>query len=119
MCKCLINKCLCTIGFARVEGDEDEDGIDDLENEFDYVKSEPLGFTQTGGAVGSFYGGLAGSATTSKHDSSQGVEIPLLTYGEEVMNNLDSLSLSLYVCLCVSFYCIILALMFSGYVLGY
>ena len=122
MCNCLIDKCLCTIGFARVEGDEDEDGIDDLENEFDYVKSEPLGFTQTGGAVGSNYGGLAGSATASKHDSSQGVDIPLLTYGEEVMNNLNSVSLTLslspYIVLCESFFCITLALMSSGYVLG-
>lgn len=85
----LIDNCICAIGFARVEGDEDEDDIDDLENEFDYVKSEPLGFTQNGGAVGSSYGGLAGSATTSGNDSSQGIDIPLLTYGEEVMNNLN------------------------------
>ncbi|XP_047969549.1 cellulose synthase A catalytic subunit 5 [UDP-forming]-like isoform X2 [Salvia hispanica] len=70
-------------GFARVEGDEDEDGIDDLENEFDYVKSEPVGFTQNGGAVGSVYGGLSGSATMPGHDSSQGIDIPLLTNGEE------------------------------------
>lgn len=68
-----------------------------MENEFDYVKNEVLGFTQNGGAVGSAYGGLAGSATTSGHDSSQGFGIPLLTYGEEVMRDLllGSLSISI------------------------
>lgn len=68
-----------------------------MENEFDYVKNEVLGFTQNGGAVGSAYGGLAGSATTSGHDSSQGFGIPLLTYGEEVMPalHLGFLSVSL------------------------
>lgn len=66
-----------------------------MENEFDYVKNEVLGFTQNGGVVGSAYGGLAGSATTSGHDASQGIDIPLLTYGEEVMDNLDLEPLSL------------------------
>ncbi|KAL0291050.1 UNVERIFIED_CONTAM: Cellulose synthase A catalytic subunit [UDP-forming] [Sesamum calycinum] len=71
-------------GSPRVEGDEDEDNIDDLEHEFDYGDIEASGFTHSAGAVTSAHGGLAGSATTSKQDpSSQGLEIPLLTYGEE------------------------------------
>lgn len=53
-----------------------------MENEFDYVKSEASGFNQNAGALASGYGGLA---TTS----GQGIDIPLLTYGEEVLNDLD------------------------------
>ncbi|KAL2240172.1 cellulose synthase A catalytic subunit 2 [UDP-forming] [Sesamum indicum] len=71
-------------GSPRVEGDEDEDDVDDLEHEFDYGDIEASGFTQSAGAVTSGHGGLAGSAKTSKQDpSAQGLEIPLLTYGEE------------------------------------
>ncbi|KAL0344326.1 UNVERIFIED_CONTAM: Cellulose synthase A catalytic subunit [UDP-forming] [Sesamum angustifolium] len=71
-------------GSPRVEGDEDEDNIDDLEHEFDYGDIEASGFTHSAGAVTSAHGALAGSSTTSKQDpSSQGLEIPLLTYGEE------------------------------------
>ncbi|KAL8473748.1 hypothetical protein ACS0TY_029882 [Phlomoides rotata] len=66
-------------GFPRVEGDEDEEDVDDLDKEFDYAKDEAFGFSQYAGAT-SIHGGLA---ATSSHDSPQGLNIPLLTYGEE------------------------------------
>ncbi|KAI3461973.1 hypothetical protein Pfo_018636 [Paulownia fortunei] len=72
-------------GSPRVEGDEEEDEIDDLEHEFDYGNIEATGFTQSVGAIPSGRARSTGSATSSKHDSSsQGLEIPLLTYGEEI-----------------------------------
>ncbi|XP_016433906.1 cellulose synthase A catalytic subunit 2 [UDP-forming] [Nicotiana tabacum] len=74
-------------GSPRVEGDEEEDDIDDIEHEFDYGVGS-LG-RQGSGRVPSVYGGSGhtGSyenATSSRQDSSTpGIEIPLLTYGEE------------------------------------
>ncbi|KAL2531327.1 Cellulose synthase A catalytic subunit 6 [UDP-forming] [Abeliophyllum distichum] len=74
-------------GSPRVEGDEEEDDIDDLEHEFDYGNIEVSGLTQSAGVIPAVRGGhvgSSGSATGSRHDSSsQGLEIPLLTYGEE------------------------------------
>lgn len=68
-------------GSPRVDGDEEEDDIDDLEHEFDYGDIDALGSQQYSGAVPSTRGGLASS---SGHDSStQNLDIPLLTYGEE------------------------------------
>ncbi|OIT31343.1 PREDICTED: cellulose synthase A catalytic subunit 2 [UDP-forming]-like [Nicotiana attenuata] len=74
-------------GSPRVEGDEEEDDIDDIEHEFDYSVGS---LSRNGsGPVPPVYGGSghAGSyenATSSKQDSSTpGIEIPLLTYGEE------------------------------------
>lgn len=68
------------VGFPRVEGDEDEDDVDDLEKEFDYAKDEASGSLRYAGAT-STHGGLA---ATSSHDSPNGLNFPLLTYGEEV-----------------------------------
>ncbi|EYU31127.1 hypothetical protein MIMGU_mgv1a000549mg [Erythranthe guttata] len=72
-------------GSPRVEGDEDEDSVDDLEHEFDYGDIEYSGFTDSAGVINSAYRGSAGSASTSRHhhSSSQGLEFPLLTYGDE------------------------------------
>lgn len=68
-------------GSPRVDGDEEEDDIDDLEHEFDYGDIDALGSQRYSGAVPSTRGGLASS---SGHDSStQNLDIPLLTYGEE------------------------------------
>nr|GMD53569.1 cellulose synthase A catalytic subunit 2 [UDP-forming]-like [Ipomoea batatas] len=66
-------------GSARVDGDEEEDDIDDLEHEFD-CDVEALGGA---GTVPSSYchGGHAGSS--GNEASTPGLEIPLLTYGEE------------------------------------
>ncbi|KAL0391512.1 UNVERIFIED_CONTAM: Cellulose synthase A catalytic subunit [UDP-forming] [Sesamum latifolium] len=60
-------------GSPRVEGDEEEDEVDDLEHEFDYGNIEASSFTQVVGAISSGRGGHAGStgsATSSKNDSS-------------------------------------------------
>ncbi|KAI3451042.1 hypothetical protein Pfo_007707 [Paulownia fortunei] len=71
-------------GSPIIEGDEDEDDIDDLEHQFDYGNIEASSFPQSAGAMNSAHHGSAGSATTSRHDSSsQGLETPLSTYGEE------------------------------------
>lgn len=66
-------------GSPRVEGDEEEDDIDDLEHEFDYnyIDAAAPHNIARGGEASSSAGGISG------HDSSHGLDIPLLTYGEE------------------------------------
>ncbi|KAF7840058.1 cellulose synthase A catalytic subunit 6 [UDP-forming]-like isoform X1 [Senna tora] len=69
-------------GSPRVEGDEDEDDIDDLDNEFDYANPEGLG-PQVSETVLSGRNG-SGIPPNVEHQSSHlNSEIPLLTYGEE------------------------------------
>ncbi|CAA3010327.1 cellulose synthase A catalytic subunit 2 [UDP-forming]-like [Olea europaea subsp. europaea] len=71
-------------GSPRVEGDDEEDDIDDLEHEFDYGDTEALGHIQSAGVIPGVSGGYVGSSGGSRHDLySQGLEISLLTYGEE------------------------------------
>jgi len=83
-----------TAGSPRVEGDEDEDGADDLDNEFDYGDFDALG---TQPMSESLYSGrpntgrgsnnVSGIATNLDHGSAPlNSEIPLLTYGEEVVH---------------------------------
>ncbi|KAJ7945298.1 Cellulose synthase [Quillaja saponaria] len=70
-------------GCPRVEGDEDEDDIDDLDNEFDY---DALGPQQVSEAMlsGRLNSSASGISTQVKHEASLlNSEIPLLTYGEE------------------------------------
>ncbi|GLT44054.1 hypothetical protein SLA2020_179720 [Shorea laevis] len=77
-------------GSPRVEGDEEEDDIDDLENEFDYGSGDALGPQLAAEAMltarlntgrGSQANGMPGN---SELDSSlPSSQIPLLTYGEE------------------------------------
>ncbi|XP_065874121.1 cellulose synthase A catalytic subunit 6 [UDP-forming]-like [Euphorbia lathyris] len=78
-------------GSPRVEGDEEEDDIDDLEHEFDYgldglgpeqiAESMLSGRLNTGRAS---YHNMSGIPTQSELDSSPlSSKIPLLTYGEE------------------------------------
>ncbi|XP_068337212.1 cellulose synthase A catalytic subunit 2 [UDP-forming]-like [Pyrus communis] len=78
-------------GSPRVEGDEEEDDIDDLDNEFNCGNLDALGPHQVAESAlsarlnvgrGSNYN--ARIPTHSEHESSPlGSEIPLLTYGEE------------------------------------
>ncbi|KAM0971429.1 hypothetical protein ACFX13_019628 [Malus domestica] len=78
-------------GSPRVEGDEEEDDIDDLDNEFNCGNLDALGPHQVAESVlsarlnvgrGSNYN--ARIPAHSEHESSPlGSEIPLLTYGEE------------------------------------
>ncbi|KAM3359908.1 cellulose synthase A catalytic subunit 2 [Capsicum galapagoense] len=69
-------------GSPRVEGDEEEDDTDDIEHEFDYGIGA-LG-RQGSGTVPSVYGGSENASSSRQGSSSPGIEIPLLTYGEEV-----------------------------------
>ncbi|KAM1005704.1 hypothetical protein ACFX13_002621 [Malus domestica] len=79
-------------GSPRVEGDEEEDDIDDLENEFDIASSERRDPHSIAEAVlaarlnigrGSHVNG-SGISTPAEFDSASiASEIPLLTYGQE------------------------------------
>ncbi|PRQ24667.1 putative hexosyltransferase chromatin regulator PHD family [Rosa chinensis] len=79
-------------GSARVEGDEEEDDIDDLENEFDIASNDRRDPHQIAAAVlaarlnigrGSQVHG-SGISTPAEFDTaSMASEIPLLTYGQE------------------------------------
>nr|DAD40080.1 TPA_asm: hypothetical protein HUJ06_014403 [Nelumbo nucifera] len=75
-------------GSARVDGDEEEDGVDDLENEFDFGSHE-MDSHQTAEAILSSRlnvgrGSYANASVPSNPDSSSlSPDIPLLTYGQE------------------------------------
>lgn len=81
------------IGSPRVEGDDEEDEFDDLDNEFDFgindqrdpqhVAEAALSARLNIGRGGS--ANLSGLTTPTEMDSSTlNREIPLLTYGQEV-----------------------------------
>lgn len=81
-------------GSPRVEGDEDEDDIDDLDNEFDYGNLDSLGphyaaeaaFASRLNAGRGSHPNASQIPGQSEHEPSPlGSEIPLLTYGEEVI----------------------------------
>lgn len=73
-------------GCARVAGDEEEDGIDDLENEFNFMGRDKQDMQYLAEAMlhGHMSYGRAGDA-----DMSQAVhmpQVPLLTNGEMVLH---------------------------------
>ncbi|XP_044496373.1 cellulose synthase A catalytic subunit 2 [UDP-forming] [Mangifera indica] len=72
-------------GSPRVEGDEEEDDIDDIDNEFDYGNLDGLGPQQAAeGAMSTRSRSNSGIPARSELDSSPlNSNIPLLTYGEE------------------------------------
>ncbi|PIN01940.1 Cellulose synthase (GDP-forming) [Handroanthus impetiginosus] len=75
-------------GSPRVDGDEDEDEFDDLENEFDYNGNERRDPQQIGDAalLGRHNIGRSASGITNSSEldaSAVNAEIPLLTYGQE------------------------------------
>ena len=76
--------CCCLIGSPRVENDEEEDDIDDLDNEFEY-ENGGVGFDQVseGMSVSRRHSGFPQSDLDSAPPGSQ---IPLLTYGDEVIS---------------------------------
>ena len=79
-----------TAGSPRVEGDEEEDDIDDLEHEFDYGNFDGLSPEQVAEAMLSSRMNtgrdISGIPTHGELDSSPlSSKIPLLTYGEEVI----------------------------------
>ncbi|EXB36918.1 Isoxaben-resistant protein 2 [Morus notabilis] len=65
-------------GSPRVEGDEEEDGIDDIDNEFEYGNLDASGAHQVADGSHPY-----SSAVLERESSPLGSEIPLLTYGEE------------------------------------
>ncbi|CAN1857314.1 Cellulose synthase A catalytic subunit 6 [UDP-forming] [Linum perenne] len=78
-------------GSPRVEGDEEEDDIDDLEHEFDYGNLEGLSSEQVAELMlasrlntgrGSQVNG-SGYPGSDLDSSPPGAKVPLLTYGEE------------------------------------
>ena len=66
----------CISGSPRVEGDDDEDDVDDLENEFDYAPGNTRSRRQ-------WEGEDADLSSSSRHESLQ--PIPLLTNGQPVV----------------------------------
>ncbi|GAB2224350.1 hypothetical protein Droror1_Dr00005105 [Drosera rotundifolia] len=76
-------------GSPRVDGDEEEDDIDDIENELDYRgygrEHEYMSESVASGRVNTLAASItSGLATPSELDTSAVVaDIPLLTYGEE------------------------------------
>ena len=97
-------------GSPRVEGDEEEDDIDDLDNEFDYGNFVGLGPHEAAEAMLSarlntgrgHHSNASGIPSFSERETSPlSPDIPLLTYGEEVNQFESSL---LYASPCVSTY---------------
>lgn len=81
-------------GSPRVEGDEEEDDIDDLDNEFDYGNLDGMGPQHVAEAVLSArlntgrgtHPNMSGVPTRADLDSAPlSSDVPLLTYGEEVI----------------------------------
>ncbi|XP_075520783.1 cellulose synthase A catalytic subunit 2 [UDP-forming]-like [Primulina tabacum] len=75
-------------GSPRVDGDEDEDEFDDLENEFDYISDDrraPLHFSEAGHFARHNIGRSASGITIPSEvdHSNLNSDIPLLTYGQE------------------------------------
>ncbi|GAY60250.1 hypothetical protein CUMW_200500 [Citrus unshiu] len=71
-------------GSPRVEGDEEEDDIDDLDHEFDYGNLDGFGPQHVSDAALSARLNASGIPTRSELDSAPlSSNIPLLTYGEE------------------------------------
>lgn len=83
--------CWSISGSPRVEGDEEEDDTDDLENEFDIANKDPNSVSEAmlyphlAVGRGSHANG-SGNMASDLDSSSVPTDIPLLTYGQEVKN---------------------------------
>lgn len=83
----LISQCIgWTAGSPRVAGDEEEDDIDDLEHEFDYGNSEAFGPTLPAGVIHSSNGYVGHPSSSQSATFTPALEVPLLTYGEVVID---------------------------------
>lgn len=78
-------------GSPRVEGDEEEDDIDDLEHEFNYADLDALGPLEVSEArlsarlsTGHCCQTKPSEVTADSEMGSSSSKIPLLTYGQEV-----------------------------------
>ncbi|KAK4764196.1 hypothetical protein SAY87_013634 [Trapa incisa] len=70
-------------GSPRVEGDEEEDGIDDLDHEFDYGHLVPFDGQQAQESVHGVHSSRSGDSTQEFDSSPLDPQIPLLTYHDE------------------------------------
>lgn len=70
-----VNKFVYILGSPRVEGDDEEDDVDDIENEFNYAQGNSKARRQ-------WQGEDADLSSSSRHESQQ--PIPLLTNGQPV-----------------------------------
>lgn len=85
------------VGSPRVEGDDDEDDTDDLDNEFDYGNLDSFRPHSADASFVSRLNTSRGSHRNASHMNGQsehepsrlGSEISLLTYGEEVIGVLQ------------------------------
>ncbi|GAB4854117.1 glycosyltransferase 2 [Ancistrocladus abbreviatus] len=74
-------------GSPRVEGDDEEDDVDDLDNEFNYAQGNNKARRQWQGEV-------AHLSSSSRHESQP---IPLLTNGQPVGIALESMLVNMFV----------------------
>lgn len=79
---CSSHACCWFLGSPRVENDEEEDDIDDLDNEFEYGNSG-IGFDQMSENT-SISRRNSGFPQSDLDSAPPGSQIPLLTYGDEV-----------------------------------
>ncbi|XP_031093607.1 cellulose synthase A catalytic subunit 2 [UDP-forming]-like isoform X2 [Ipomoea triloba] len=70
-------------GCPRVEGDEEEDDIDDLEHEFDYSDIDATGPNAAERTIPASHGHGYHASSSGNNTPTPGLEIPLLTYREE------------------------------------
>lgn len=70
-----VNKFVIILGSPRVEGDDEEEEFDDIENEFNYAQGKSKARRQ-------WQGDDTDLSSSSRHESQQ--PIPLLTHGQQV-----------------------------------
>lgn len=79
-----------------MDGDDDEEDVDDIDNEFNYAQGNSKARKQ-------WQGEDAGLSSSSRHESQQ--PIPLLTNGQPVSDNVPMLSFCCFGCIFVSLIC--------------
>ena len=86
------SNCKRIAGCARVEGDEEEDGVDDLENEFNFVgrrrDTQDMQYIAEGMLQGHMTYGRAGDADMLPQVVNTMPSVPLLTNGQMVPNHI-------------------------------
>lgn len=91
----LTEVCNCFSGSPRVVGDEEDDGIDDLDFEFDYRSG--IGSEQVSDTF---------SRRNSEFDLASappGSQVPMLTYGEEVGSYISQLLTFSFCLFCIAY----------------
>lgn len=93
-----LNHCLLVhvLGSPRVDGDDDEEDVDDIDNEFNYAQGNSKARQQ-------WQGDDAGLSSSSRHESQQ--PIPLLTNGQQVSDICVYVVILVALCIFVSLVC--------------